>query len=105
MAYERETWLALASDLRSCDLTGFWGRYRDYLVRSSVDSGQRAILVQAAGETFARLKKTPDQQVAELAGLLRELHDFAVPSEHHRDQERSRLAFSRAAEWLKRNGF
>lgn len=41
----------------------------------------------------------------ELAEALRELHDFAETSQHHRYRERSRLAFERAGEILKRVGF
>lgn len=38
----------------------------------------------------------------ELAEALRELHDFAVVDSHYRYEDRSKAAFSRAAELLKR---
>ena len=41
----------------------------------------------------------------ELARALRQLHDFAVPDEHHRHNAESRAAFALAAELLQRVGF
>jgi hypothetical protein len=41
----------------------------------------------------------------ELAAALRELHDFAAVDLHYRHEERSKAAFAKAAELLKRVGF
>ena len=55
----------------------------------------------------ARCKRLEDKiyQDREMAKTLRELHDFAEVDSHYRHEERSKAAFAKAAELLKRIGF